>query len=1199
MLPTRAAPTLQVSPVIAPSRHSRLQPPLLRINSQTHAQPKSAPGHRRRHDVAWVPDSLAEKCYSCQASFSLVLRRHHCRRCGNVFCDACSSARMPLVNSGFVAPVRVCAKCSVAAKKAHAKMVQERQEARTAQPARRHSDIADREGSLKGGVYATLLHETGSWHLNEKTRRGSDGPFGYRASHNCSSHDMMKGGIITSNGRRERALPIASQSLERRESEEIEETNGQHDGNYLQTLPGEAVLVKNDNVRVRFIERIEHVGRLYVTNYRLIFSPVGKYPFKPTRRNDCRKVREDRVPYASDLVTESLIAYQAIPLLTIERVKRKEMVETDSGLLEVIGKDFRRLQFVFYGLVSKQTFRKFDRTFALVRMHALGEPEGKVDEFAKFSLERFDEGNDATAGWWIYDAVEEFQRMGLSSSTCRWRLSYVNNQYNICPTYPSILAVPTSVSDSVLAVASKFRSKGRIPVLSWRDRETGAVICRSSQPLVGLGQKQCDMDVFLIQAIAASNPSSSKLVIIDARPWKNAVAQKTVGRAGYELTEHYETRHATSLLKYADMVASEHSAASSLFASVSINGDFEPLNSGYQQLLETKESALVLTECKLIFMGIENIHTMRRSYQKLMELCTTKQNNDKWLDHLASTHWLNHISRILDSAVETVRIVKEQKSSVLIHCSDGWDRTAQLTALTELLLDPFYRTITGFERLIEKEWCSFGHKFRDRTSHGASNNTNETSPIFLQWIDCVWQVMIQFPSSFEFNERFLILILDHLYSCRFGTFLYNSQQERMEQESMHPTQPLWSYLSTVDRATVVNPFYKPRKSSCGKRKTNVTATRECFERPAASPFREPLSTSPSYSSHNDQLLPDDFLVRERKAFDASDWSSGVSAVFGSTRTAATSASYSRNHAIDGDIHANKQSTREQLDLQAQRSRTHPVNVMSNGDELNTHDSEANAMAFEPLSLHQIVRDLDTGLSFPKPLKSPNFSTCSSSPIIVPQEQTSFFARGVANSDVIVRTSTPKLSSSLRSHLKSSAEQMALDGLWNLSDADVRSEDNEVGRYGALTSCEDVIIPSCSIKSLGFWAHYYLRWDPSSHFDRDASVEIETSHLDVLMHLKAKTKVMAEADCTKRHKNSVLPDSHLQENSSPRQHFSRKEKTKSQGSTSSQGSDFGAEDGISLESQIAFLKVQKLRKLKEVEAKYQIRLARLLGIQPLP
>jgi hypothetical protein len=61
--------------------------------------------------VAWIPDSLAERCYQCECSFSLVIWKHHCRRCGNVFCDGCSSKSIPLLDKGHMAPVRVCNAC--------------------------------------------------------------------------------------------------------------------------------------------------------------------------------------------------------------------------------------------------------------------------------------------------------------------------------------------------------------------------------------------------------------------------------------------------------------------------------------------------------------------------------------------------------------------------------------------------------------------------------------------------------------------------------------------------------------------------------------------------------------------------------------------------------------------------------------------------------------------------------------------------------------------------------------------------------------------------------------------------------------------------------------------------------------------------------------------------------------------------------
>lgn len=43
-----------------------------------------------------------------------------------------------------------------------------------------------------------------------------------------------------------------------------------------------------------------------------------------------------------------------------------------------------------------------------------------------------------------------------------------------------------------------------------------------------------------------------------------------------------------------------------------------------------------------------------------------------------------------------VQAVAEEGVSVLVHCSDGWDRTAQVCSVASLLLDPYYRTLRGF-----------------------------------------------------------------------------------------------------------------------------------------------------------------------------------------------------------------------------------------------------------------------------------------------------------------------------------------------------------------------------------------------------------------------------------------------------------------------------------------------------------------------
>ena len=88
------------------------------------------------------------------------------------------------------------------------------------------------------------------------------------------------------------------------------------------------------------------------------------------------------------------------------------------------------------------------------------------------------------------------------------------------------------------------------------------------------------------------------------------------------------------------------------------------------------------------------------------------------------------------------------------------------------MIDPYYRTITGFEVLIEKEWVGYGHMFKIRLGHF---DKKEESPIFLQFLDCVHQLVHQFPLEFEFNSKFLEEIAFHSYTCLFGTFLCDNE----------------------------------------------------------------------------------------------------------------------------------------------------------------------------------------------------------------------------------------------------------------------------------------------------------------------------------------------------------------------------------------------------------------------------------------
>lgn len=126
----------------------------------------------------------------------------------------------------------------------------------------------------------------------------------------------------------------------------------------------------------------------------------------------------------------------------------------------------------------------------------------------------------------------------------------MNEEYEYSPTYPRWFAVPRSISDKELEGMRRsnggqhpFRSKVRIPALTYYHRSNGAVLLRSSQPMTGMGglggfvstswwsQNRCIEDERLLAAAEVK-------FIVDARPKMNAVVNQAAG-GGYENTAEF------------------------------------------------------------------------------------------------------------------------------------------------------------------------------------------------------------------------------------------------------------------------------------------------------------------------------------------------------------------------------------------------------------------------------------------------------------------------------------------------------------------------------------------------------------------------------------------------------------------------------------------------------------------------------------
>ncbi|KAL7977925.1 hypothetical protein Chor_004912, partial [Crotalus horridus] len=215
-----------------------------------------------------------------------------------------------------------------------------------------------------------------------------------------------------------------------------------------------------------------------------------------------------------------------------------------------------------------------------------------------------------------------------------------------------------------------------------------------------------------------------------------------------------------------------------------------------ETLLFAGHSQCVIVEATADLPGLPEIH---QSYSKLWNLSlwlTGKQNRKTTLLPRSVPHRNSSTSKDRaecwnaytsdgemqdDKRSSNIRpfsnFVRQEKGMNNQVESDDRDLNCLLASLVQVLSDPHMRTIPGFQSLIQKEWVAAGHPFLQRLNVLQKNDQDE-SPVFFLFLDSVWQLLQQFPQSFEFTEAYLMAVYDSCFIPFSSTFLFNCQWER-------------------------------------------------------------------------------------------------------------------------------------------------------------------------------------------------------------------------------------------------------------------------------------------------------------------------------------------------------------------------------------------------------------------------------------
>ncbi|PAA93680.1 hypothetical protein BOX15_Mlig027816g1 [Macrostomum lignano] len=204
---------------------------------------------------------------------------------------------------------------------------------------------------------------------------------------------------------------------------------------------------------------------------------------------------------------------------------------------------------------------------------------------------------------------------------------------------------------------------------------------------------------------------------------------------------------------------------------------------------------------------LEQIRIVAQARRRLLRHCVTaatssdsisldrlrKNDSDaSFYSGLEATGWLRLVHQCLDTAAQLAQDVQQRNKTIWLVESTDRDWNCLLASLIRLMLCPESRSLAGFQQLVQLEWVS-RHPFRTRLLNlGQMDEVDDSAtaidqgsvasgsasgpvpspggvstgsgsgggPLFLLFLDCVWQLTKRYPAAFEMSSVYLTLLHD-------------------------------------------------------------------------------------------------------------------------------------------------------------------------------------------------------------------------------------------------------------------------------------------------------------------------------------------------------------------------------------------------------------------------------------------------------